>query len=160
MSRLFYQSFVLLLLFSFTMAEQSDAQTRRRRSRQSPVINQQQGTADERAELDDKCSTPGRPKPEVEFGLNGSPVLCGRAISFAEAVLSTRSKAQKVSGVVRVNIVIDETGKVVWAEAVEGHPLLRSASVRAACLSRHSPIKISGRPVKAASVITYNFVSQ
>jgi hypothetical protein len=39
-----------------------------------------------------------------------------------------------------------------------GEKLLQSASVKAACQARYSPIEVSGRAVKAKTVITYNFV--
>ena len=139
MKRLVYSTFVLLFLFSLTTGEQSGA----------PDRPQQKA--------EDECWTPGRPKPEVEVGQNGSPVLCGRAISLPKPPYPEEAKAKKISGVVRVNIVIDETGRVIWAEAVEGHPLLRDVSLKAACNSKHSPIKISNRAVKAGSVITYRF---
>ena len=118
------------------------------------------GTPEERARLAEQCSTPDRAKPEVEAGKNGKPLLCGRATSLPKPAYPPEAKAQKISGTVAVNIVIDEKGRVIWAEAVNGHPLLRQASVKAACQSLHSPIKISGRAVKAASIISYNFVSQ
>jgi len=130
--------FVFLLALSFTVVAPSDAQQRQ----------------------PDECWTPGRPKPDVQIGLNGSPILCGRAISLPKPPYPEEAKKQKISGSVRVNIVIDENGRVIWAEAVEGHPLLREASAKAACNSKHSPTKFRGRDVTVASVITYNFASQ
>jgi TonB family protein len=70
------------------------------------------------------------------------------------------AKVQKISGLVKVEFVMDEEGRVIWAQAIEGHALLREASLKAACQSLHSPFKISGRAVKAGGQISYNFVNQ
>jgi protein TonB len=59
-----------------------------------------------------------------------------------------------------VQVVIDENGRVISAQAVSGHPLLQAVSVAAARNARFSPTKLSGQPVKVTGVITYNFVAQ
>ncbi|HYO63179.1 MAG TPA: energy transducer TonB [Pyrinomonadaceae bacterium] len=64
----------------------------------------------------------------------------------------------RISGAVSVRIVADESGRVVAAHAVSGHPLLRAPAVAAACRSRFSPTMRWGRPVAAEGVLTYNFV--
>ena len=169
MRRLIFTTITLLVLFSITTETQINAQHRRGRTRtptqtRSEVVTTvkeiDRGTPEERAKLAEECSTPDRAKPEVEVGKNGSPVLCGRATSLPRPAYPPDAKAQKISGTVVVNIVIDEKGRVIWAQAVDGHPLLRQASVKAACQSTHSPTEISGRAVKAASVISYNFAKQ
>ena len=86
--------------------------------------------------------------------------LCGKAISLPKPAYPEEAKKQKISGVVQIEIVTDEQGNVIWAKAIEGHPLLRANSLKAACQSRHSPYQISGQPVKASGVITYNFLSK
>ena len=57
-----------------------------------------------------------------------------------------------------VQVLIDESGRVVSASAVSGHPLLRAAAVSAAQGARFSPTLLSGQAVKVSGVITYNFV--
>ena len=143
MRRLIVTTITLLIVFSISIESQINAQDR--------------GTPEERAKLAEECATPDRPKPEVEVGKNGHPVLCGKAISLPKPTYPPDAKAQKISGTVAVSIVIDEKGRIIWAQAVGGHPLLQQASVKAACQSLHSPITISGRAVKALSVISYRF---
>ena len=155
-----------LILVSFTIENQISAQHRRARTRTPAVSNAitveeiDRGTPEERAKLAEECAMPERAKPEVEVGKNGNPMLCGKAISLPKPAYPPKAKAQKVSGTVAVSIVIDEKGRVIWAKAVDGHPLLRQASVKAACQSLHSPIKISGRAVKVLSILSYHFVSE
>ena len=164
MRRLLFTTITLLILLSITIENQTSAQHRRARtqvvSNATTVKEIDRGTPEERAKLAEECSTPDRPKPEVEVGKNGNPTLCGKAISLPKPAYPPDAKAQKISGTVAVSIVIDEQGRVIWAQAVEGPPLLRQASVKAACQSLHSPTKISGRAVKALSSISYHFVNE
>ena len=129
-------------------------------SRKHPIVEIDRGTPEERAKLAEECSTPNRARPEVEVGKNGNPTLCGKAISLPRPAYPPAAKTLKISGTVAVSIVIDEKGRVIWAQAVDGHPLLQQASVKAACQSLHSPTKISGRAVKVLSIISYNFVNE
>jgi len=63
-----------------------------------------------------------------------------------------------LQGTVAVQVLIDETGKVVSAKAVSGHPILVPEAVRAAMGARFSPTTIGDQAVKISGVITYNFV--
>ena len=136
---------LLTLIFSLTIAQRTDAQTT------SDTLDAQR--------LKD-CVTPGRPRPEIETRMNLNALLCGRAISLPKPSYPEEAKAKKIAGVVRIKIVIDEEGRAIWAEAIEGHPLLVEPSIKAACQSRHTPLKISDRAVKATGIISYNFVSE
>ncbi|HEU4875458.1 MAG TPA: TonB family protein [Pyrinomonadaceae bacterium] len=168
MRRLLFSSITLLILLSITLENQISAQHRRARTRTrthavsnaTTVQEIDRGTPEERGKLAEECSSPDRAKPEVEIGKNGNPTLCGKAISLPKPAYPENAKAQKVSGTVAVSIVIDEKGRVIWAQAVDGPPLLRQASVKAACQSLHSPTKISDRAVKVLSVVSYHFVNE
>jgi TonB family protein len=63
----------------------------------------------------------------------------------------------RVAGIVSVEVVVDETGKVISAKASNGPPALRDVSVQAALKARFSPTKLSGQPVKVSGVINYKF---
>jgi protein TonB len=63
----------------------------------------------------------------------------------------------RVAGTVSVDVVIDEDGKVISAEASGGPVTLREAAVQAARRARFSPTKLSGQPVKVSGVINYKF---
>ena len=65
--------------------------------------------------------------------------------------------AERPEGVVVVQVMVDEAGKVVSAKAVSGHPLLRQAAVEAALKARFSPTLLSGKPVKVTGTLSYNF---
>lgn len=85
-------------------------------------------------------------------------VLNGKAISKPQPLYPSLAKAARTQGTVAVKVVVDETGSVVSAEAVSGHPLLRAAAVAAARQAKFSPTLLSGKPVKVSGLLTYNFV--
>lgn len=96
------------------------------------------------------------PKPAPKTVSGG--VLNGKATSLPKPAYPAAAKAVRASGAVSVQVLIDESGRVVSASAVSGHPLLRSAAVGAAQGARFSPTMLSGQAVKVSGVITYNFV--
>lgn len=68
------------------------------------------------------------------------------------------AKAVKASGEVQVQLVIDESGNVIIANAVSGHPFLRSEAVKAALKAKFEPVVLSGKPIKVTGVIVYKFI--
>jgi protein TonB len=85
-------------------------------------------------------------------------VLNGKAISLPKPPYPPAARAVRASGAVSVQVLIDESGRVVSASAASGHPLLQAAAVSAARSARFSPTLLSGQPVKVSGIITYNFV--
>lgn len=86
-------------------------------------------------------------------------VLNGRAISLPRPDYPSVARQAHASGTVVVQVTIDESGNVIAAHAVSGHPLLQAVSVAAARGAKFSPTKLCGEPVKVTGVITYNFVA-
>ena len=99
-------------------------------------------------------ATPERSTPKTVAG----GVLNGKAISLPKPAYPPAARAVRASGVVQVQVLIDETGRVISASAASGHPLLQAAAVAAARGARFSPTLLSGQPVKVSGIITYNFV--
>lgn len=118
------------------------------------------------------AATPLPPSPEnPNSGSTGpthsagtSPISGGmlndRAVSLPSPVYPPAARAVKASGTVMVQVTVDETGHVVSATAVSGHPLLRGAAVAAARSARFKPTMLSGKPVKVSGVIKYEFSAQ
>lgn len=108
-----------------------------------------------------KDETGGEPPPppvrKVAKTISGG-VLNGKAVSLPKPAYPPAARAVHASGAVQVQVLIDETGRVVSASAAGGHPLLAPAAVAAARQARFSPTLLSGQPVKVSGIITYNFV--
>jgi protein TonB len=100
---------------------------------------------------------PPPPVKKVPRQISGG-VLNGKATSLPKPPYPPAARAVRAAGAVSVQVLIDESGNVVSATAVSGHPLLRAAAVQAARGARFSPTQLSGQPVKVSGVITYNFV--
>lgn len=99
---------------------------------------------------------PDKPKAPPKTVSGG--VLNGKATSLPKPAYPPAARAVRASGTVSVQVLISESGSVISASAVSGHPLLRGAAVGAARGARFSPTLLSGQPVKVSGVITYNFV--
>lgn len=84
-------------------------------------------------------------------------VVNGRATSLPKPPYSAAALAINAGGQVTVQVLIDEQGKVVSANAISGHPMLKRDSERAALNARFSPTLLSKVPVKVTGVIVYNF---
>jgi TonB family protein len=108
-------------------------------------------TEDEEGEAEDALS------PSDGQTVSGG-VLNEKAISKPQPPYPAIAKAARASGTVTVRVTVDETGRVVSATAVSGHPLLHAAAVAAARQARFTPTLLSGEPVKVSGVLTYNFV--
>jgi protein TonB len=98
--------------------------------------------------------SPG-PKPILKPVSGG--VLNGTAVLLPPPTYPEAAKRMRTQGVVTVDVILDETGKVVAANASSGPPMLRDAAVQAALKAKFSPTKLSGQPVKVSGVINYKF---
>ena len=85
-------------------------------------------------------------------------VVNGRALKMVLPLYPASARASGASGTVEVRIVFDETGKVIWAKAISGHPDLRQAAEDAAWRTKFSPTVLSGEAVKTSGILVYNFV--
>jgi TonB family protein len=84
-------------------------------------------------------------------------VLNGKAVSLPKPQYPPTARSLRASGVVTVEVLLDESGKVISARAIDGNSFLRQAAVHAALQARFSPTVLSGQPVKVTGVITYKF---
>lgn len=100
-------------------------------------------------------STPPVPRAPISGG-----VLNGKATSLPKPSYPAIAKAANASGTVNVQVTVDESGNVISASAVSGHPLLRQSAVSAARGAKFRPTMLSGQPVKVTGVIVYNFAPQ
>jgi len=103
----------------------------------------------------DSDPPPAAPKPMLRPVSGG--VLNGTAVSLPSPTYPEPAKRMRVAGIVSVQVVVDETGKVIGAEATSGPAALRDVSVQAALKARFSPTTLSGTPVKVSGLINYKF---
>lgn len=96
--------------------------------------------------------------PNEAFSKGG--VLNGKAIHLPAPEYPAEARSARLSGLVVVEVWIDESGRVQRACAISGPAKLRRASEVAAYQARFSPTKLSGQPVKVRGLLTYNYVTR
>ena len=90
-------------------------------------------------------------KTDPKKPINGG-MLNGKAIYLPQPEVSGEA-----TGVVLVQVLIDEQGSVIEAKAVSGPRNLQDAAVSAARLARFTPTMLMGEPVKVSGTLSYNF---
>lgn len=88
---------------------------------------------------------------------NAPRVTPAQALKKIQPPYPAIAKAANASGPVIVEILVGETGEVLEAHAVGGHPLLHDAAVQAARGWVFKPADVSGRAVKTRGVLTFDF---
>jgi TonB family protein len=126
------------------------------------------------AEIEDLSAEPNANAPLVQLDAEPPPnpapkpilkpvsggVLNGTAISLPSPSYPETARRMRTSGIVTVEVVVDENGKVISAQATSGPSTLKDAAVRAALRARFSPTTLSGQPVKVSGLINYKFALQ
>lgn len=115
------------------------------------------GGASREPETNAKTEITQPPPPPARHVIKSLGVVNGKATSLPVPVYPAAAISLNIQGSVDVQVTIDETGKVVSARAVSGHPFLRGPAEKAAYSARFSPTKLSEVPVKVTGVIVYNF---
>lgn len=112
-----------------------------------------------RVEVDSK---PPDPPPAVKPSTQRvtSSVLTSKVISLPQPSYPALARQIRKQGPVNVQILVDEQGRVISAQAVSGDPMLTAAAKDAAMRAKFTPTVLNGVAVKIQGVITYNFVLQ
>jgi TonB family protein len=100
------------------------------------------------------------PADAGEMNFRDAGILNDRATDLPQPVYPAEAKKARVSGQVQVKVFLDETGKVLSAEAMWGPDALQAAAVAAAKRARFNPILIDGVPWKVFGILTYDFTAQ
>ena len=103
------------------------------------------------------------PTPKTTPNSDSETVLggvskCNGATSLPKPAYPAAARAVRAAGSVTVRVLISESGSVISANAISGHPLLRAAAESAARGARFSPTLLSGLAVKVSCAITYDFI--
>jgi TonB family protein len=96
--------------------------------------------------------TSGIAKP-IEGG-----VLNSKAVSLPKAIYTEEAKRIKASGRITVKVIVDENGKVIFAQAQNGQAALREAAEAAARQAIFHPVVQDGITVRVAGTLVYDFV--
>jgi TonB family protein len=98
-----------------------------------------------------------KPDPPMPPPVRSGGVVNGIAKDLPTPAYPAIARQMNISGVVQVQVLIDEAGKVIAANAVSGHSIFKPAAEKAAWKARFGTTTLSGVPVKVSGVIVYNF---
>lgn len=113
-------------------------------------------------------SQPGtltQPKSNVdtsadEYAPADRGILNSQAIDLPKPTYPAEAKKNHVTGQVQVKVVVDETGRVISAEAQFGPEPLLAAAVEAARRARFKPLVTNEVHLKFFGILTYDFDGQ
>ena len=123
------------------------------RTEEAPNPNPGQNAANNTAP-----NQPQAPNPQQQPNQKRAPIAGGVLNGKAIYLPMPEVPAGEASGVVLVQVLVDEQGAVVDARAVSGPPHLHASAVAAARLARFSPTLLMGEPVRVFGTLSYNFV--
>jgi TonB family protein len=89
---------------------------------------------------------------QVAAGMTAANVIFSPAPEYPAAAAAAR-----VHGEVTVHVVVDPDGKVIYAHAVSGPPLLRDAAKEAVERWRYQPVLDNGKPIAVTTVAILDF---
>jgi TonB family protein len=84
-------------------------------------------------------------------------VLQARAVKKVQPLYPPEAKARRITGAVKIRILVSEEGNVIDAEILEGPDLLRESALAAARSWVFMPTELAGRPVKVEGILTLKF---
>lgn len=103
-----------------------------------------------------KQSGPAAETPKAE-----GPMDVGSLIAYAtkqsSPVYPPAAKSMRSTGVVRVEVTVDESGQVAEVQKTSGPPLLQTAAKDAVRKWRFKPFTRDGQPVRAVGFVNFNF---
>ncbi len=97
----------------------------------------------------------------VETAGDGSPLEVGSLIAYAtrqaQPDYPAAARSMRATGMVKVEVTIDEAGQVSEVQKASGHSLLQGAARDAIRKWKFKPFVRDGQPVKATGFVTFNF---
>lgn len=109
-------------------------------------------------------NTPDRganPAPQGDGNKDATPLEIGSLIAYAtrqtQPVYPPAAKNMRMTGLVKVEVVINEDGEVAEVQKTSGPSMLQSAAKDAARRWKFKPFMRDGQPVKATGFINFNF---
>jgi TonB family protein len=86
-----------------------------------------------------------------------SGALAGKEVTLPNPVYPEAAKRKGLLGKVTVSVLVNRTGTVTWARALNGHPYLQPTAVEAAKKAKFSESKLMDRTGLTSGTITYTF---
>jgi protein TonB len=95
--------------------------------------------------------------PKADSSTTSVGSLVEMATKKVAPVYPPMARNMRVGGVVRIDVVVDEQGSVLSANAVQGPEMLKRAAMEAVKQWKFRPVMIGGQATKASGFINFNF---
>lgn len=110
----------------------------------------------------EKQETPGQTAPAGEPVVRDEgPMDVGSLIGYATKqtapVYPPAARSMRSTGIVRVEVTVDESGEVAEIQKTSGPPLLQTAAKDAVRKWKFKPFMRDGQPVRATGFVNFNF---
>jgi TonB family protein len=140
-----------------TETKQNTAQpNRNRRAENNEGENKTEKQAEKQAEKTAETQTVQNETPN-----SASPVQVGSLISYAttqaKPVYPVAAKTMRLTGVVKVEVLVNESGEVTEVQNTVGPSMLQRAATDAVRRWKFKPFMRDGQPVKASGFVSFNF---
>ncbi|MEQ1764894.1 MAG: TonB family protein [Pyrinomonadaceae bacterium] len=131
-------------------AKKADEKPETQPDRSRIVAGSQQGETEDANKV--KATTSSQP---------AGPISVGSLLPYAEKqaapIYPPTARTMRATGIVRVEVAVDEQGNVVEVKKAEGHTLLQASAKDAIRKWKFRPIMIEGQAVKATGFVNFNF---
>lgn len=98
------------------------------------------------------------PSPDTPARIRvGGQVESSKLIFRPSPDYPPEARHARITGIVRLDVVIGRDGTVLTVKLISGHPLLAEAAIAAVRMWRYQPTLLNGEPVEVASEIDVNF---
>ncbi len=122
----------------------------------------------EKKETDDEEDVTTKTEPPADVAATAetevdpdSPVTVGSLVTYAtkrvNPVYPRQARTMRMSGVVKVELMVDEDGNVASIKKMDGPTLLKRAAEDAIRKWQFKPFVRDGQPVKATGFVSFNF---
>lgn len=136
---------------------------------ESPVVASENQNRSARTRRVEENTTNKETKPEttenvaqnVSAPKSNSPLAVGSLVNYAtqksSPVYPPMARSMRLTGVVKVELVIDEDGQVAQVQNTSGPPMLKQAATEAVKKWKFKPFTRDGQATKATGFVNFNF---
>lgn len=99
--------------------------------------------------------------PKTDLVKSGDPIDVGSLVAFATRqpppIYPPAARSMRTSGIVKVEVTVNETGDVSEVQKTSGPSMLQNAAKEAIRKWKFKPFVRDGQPVKATGFVSFNF---
>lgn len=132
-----------------------------KQSAEQPIVRQRVAENNNQAEKSANSVASAAKNEKTEANAAGNTMQVGSLVEMATKKVNPMyppvARTARVSGIVKVEVVLDEDGKVAEVRNAAGPEMLRRAAMDAIKRWQFKPVTRDGQPVRASGFVNFNF---